>query len=210
MRTLLFLFLSALSLMCAVPFGSVMVTDGTNSWWTNTPYLSGGLTTAAGQSVSNVVVSGLMYRTTTLFTNLNGSGTLSNLGNVSIAGNVLTNAGSQVQAVWQGVMANSVANTQQFQIVFGSQTILDTGLQPASNSVFRAECWIIGTGSTAQRAFGHLEWGPSGLPGTLFTFTNSAVNIVQSNGVPTILALKSGALRAGAHTNTSFRVYYEP
>ncbi len=135
---------------------------------------------------------------------------MSNLASVTIAGNVLTNAGAMVYARWMGVMANSVVNTQQFQIVYGSQTVLDTGLQACSNTTFSADCWIISTGMTSQRAFGRLEWGPGGLLGSLFAFTNASVEIVQTNGINTTLALKGGARRVGAHTNTSFRVYYEP
>ena len=204
------IFCSYGQLVSTPPSGSVMVTDGVNSWWTNAPTLSGAVSITAGSSSSNLNVGGIIYRSTSLYTNLNGTGTMTNLGNAIIAGNMLTNAGSQIHALWQGVMANSVANTQRFQISFGSQTILDTGMQAASNTPFRAECWIVATGNTAQRSFSHLEWGPGGLLGTLFAFTNSAVDLVQSNGVSTVLALKGGAQRAGAHTNTSFRVYFEP
>lgn len=163
---------------------------------------------AAGNSTSNAVISGAMYAATTAFTNLNATGTMTNLANVSIPAHFMTNNLDALHAIWRGNMPLALANTNQFQIVFGSSTILDTGLQTASNTVFSAECWIVRTGNTSQHVEGRFEWGPGN--GAPFAFTNANLEIAETNGIATTLALKGGALRPGAHTNNFFRVWYEP
>jgi hypothetical protein len=162
----------------------------------------------AGQSTSNSWNGGTYYYGSGLFTNLNAAGTMSNLANVSIAAHVLTNNGDSIHAMWGGVMPSAAANTNQFQIIYGSQTIIDTGLQIASNTVFRAEVFINRTGNTAQHVEGRFEWGPGG--GVPFALTNANLELVQTNGIATLLALKGGARAVGAHTNNSFRVWFDP
>ncbi len=163
----------------------------------------------AGKSGTNAFVGGLYYQANLPFTNLNATpATLTNLGNVSIAGNTLTNVGDAILAIWGGKLANALANTNNFQIVYGSETILDTGLQIASNTTFRAEVIITRTGLTSQHAEGYFSWGPGGA--VPFVWTNTNVEITQTNGIETLLALRGASQRVGAHTNNSFRVYYEP
>jgi len=167
----------------------------------------------AGASVSNAPVGGTYFSSTGSFTNLNGvPGTLTNLGNVLIAGNVLTNNGDMVRAYWAGVGATAMQNTQNFQIVYGSATILDTGLQISSNILFRASVEITRTGNTALHVEAKFEWLPNllGATGVPWASTNVNREIVQTNGINTLLALRGSAQRVGAHTNNSFRVYYDP
>lgn len=161
-----------------------------------------------GPNQSNAVVSGLIGSSLTSFTNLNATGTLSNLANLLIPGNTLTNLADKLYAEWGGVMPSALENTNQFTIVYGSQTILDTGLQIASNTTFQAWCKIWRTGNTGQHAEAHFEWGPSGA--VPFAFTNANLELVQTNGINTRLALQGAARRVGAHTNTSFSVFYQP
>lgn len=171
-------------------------------------YANSNLFIQAGESVSNAIVGGKLFWSTTSFTNLNALSTLSNLANVSIAGNVLTNNGDVIHAKWGGVYANVFQNTNQFQIVFGSATILDTGLQSSSNSVWSGEVWITRTGNTAQHCEAYFDWGiGSGAP---FVRTNVNKEITETNGIATTLALKGGARIKAAHTNNSFVVWYEP
>lgn len=168
---------------------------------------NGAASVSAGNSESNAVISGAMFTTTGSFTNLNATGTMSNLANVTIPAHFMTNSLDTVHAIWRGTMPLAVPNTNQFQIVFGSSTILDTGLQTASNSVWQAECWITRTGNTSQHVEGRFEWGPgNGVP---FAFTNSNLEIAETNGIGTTLALLNGARRLGAVTNNFFRVWYE-
>ncbi len=163
----------------------------------------------AGKSGTNAFVGGLYYQSTTVFTNLNATpATLTNLANVSIAAHTLTNLGDTVLAIWGGKLANALANTNNFQIVYGSQTILDTGLQISSNTTFRAEVIITRTGDTAQHAEGYLSWGPGG--GVPWLWTNVNAELLQTNGVATSLALRGSSQRVGSMTNNSFRVYFEP
>src|SRR5207247_1008048 len=115
--------------------------------------------------------------------------------------------GDTVHLIGSGVMPAAAAETNQFQVTYGSQTPLDTGLQIASNTTFRAECWITRTGQTSQHFEGRFEWGPGG--GVPFTVTNVNLELTQTNGIATLLALKGGARSLGAHTNNFFRVWYE-
>jgi hypothetical protein len=173
-----------------------------------TLYASSNLLVKAGQSTSNVWAGGTYYWSTTSFTNLNGTpATFTNLGNVSIAAHVLTNNGDTIRATWGGRMQLAKVNTNNFKIVFGSETILDTGLQIASNCNFKAEVIITRTGNTSQHAEGWLAWGPNSVP---FVFTNSNIELVQTNGIATTLALQGASQAVGAHTNNSFRVYFDP
>lgn len=161
-----------------------------------------------GPNQSNAVVSGMIKYDGNSYTNLNAAGTLSNLASVLIPGNTLTNNGDSLRAEWGGVMPSAAANTNEFTIVYGSQTILDTGLQIASNTTFNAWCKIWRTGNTAQHAEAHFEWGPGGA--VPFAFTNVNLEIVQTNGINTTLALQGAARRVGAHTNNSLSVFYQP
>jgi len=159
-------------------------------------------------TASNNYSGGVIFKTLSSFTNLNAAGTLSNLAAVVVAANTLTNNGDTIRGDWGGVMPLATANTNQFTIVFGSQTILDTGLQIASNIVFRGWCEITRAGNTAQHAEAHFEWGPGGA--VPFAFTNVNLEISQTNGINTTLALQGAARRVGAHTNNFFRLSFEP
>ena len=156
-----------------------------------------------------MVMGGLYYFSTENYTNLNGTpGTLTNLGAATISGNTLTNTGDAFRAEWEGALQTSKENTNRFQIVYGSQTILDTGLQISSNATFNAWCKVRRlAGENAQRAYAHFEWG--GASGAPFAFTNATLDLVQTNGIDTVLALKGSAQAAGAHTNNSFQVFYQ-
>ncbi len=162
----------------------------------------------AGASVSNVFIGGTLHMRTTSSTNFSADGTFTNLSNVIIPAHTLTNAIDMIRADWGGKMADATANTNNFQIVYGSQTILDTGLNIASNCAFRAWVEITRTGNTAQHAEAHLEWGPGG--GVPFGYTNVNIEITQTNGINTTLALRGAARRLFAHTNNFMRVQYFP
>jgi hypothetical protein len=142
------------------------------------------------------------------FTNLNATGTLTNMGSVTVPGNSLTNNNRRVVGYWSGTFPAALANTNQFQIVFGSQTILDTGLQIASNCHWRCSVAISrANANTAQIADAWFQWGPGG--GAPFDFTNRIISLAQTNGIATLLALRHGARRVGAATNNYFRVNVE-
>jgi len=188
--------------------GNTVVFVDSNSVWTASNALARSMRVQSGSSASNAVVGGLMFFSTTAFTNLNAASTLSNLANYIVPAHTLTNNGDMVRGEWHIVMASALANTNEFTIGFGSQTILDTGLQIASNSTARGWVEITRTGNTSQHCDGHLEWGPGG--GAPFAFTNINLEIVQTNGIDTRLFMQGGARRVGAHTNNMFRVWSYP
>ena len=119
----------------------------------------------------------------------------------------LTNSADRLHAYWGGVLTTA-PNTNEFTIVFGSQTILDTGLLPVSNGTFRAECEIWRTGALSQHVEAFFDW--SGAAGAVWSRTNVNLELVQTNHIITTLALQGAARRAGSHTNNSFRVEYFP
>lgn len=148
---------------------------------------------------------GGVYSDNSAYTNLNAAGTMSNLASVTIAGNTLTNTGDAFYGEAEGRLRNTFVSTNQFQWVFGSQTILDTGAQAVSNMTFNGWCRVRRlAGTDAQRAYAHFEWGPGG--GVPFAFTNATVDLVQTNGIDTVFALKGGAFGLGSHTNNSFQL----
>ena len=162
----------------------------------------------AGVSTSNAFVGGTLYVVNTAYTNLNALSTLSNLANLSVPAHTITNNGDSLWATWGGIFPVATANTNQFQIVFGATTILDTGLQISSNCSFRASCQIYRTATSAQHAEGHFEWGPGG--GVPWAYTNSNLEMAVDTGAAQTLALKGAARRVGAHTNNSFMIEYKP
>jgi hypothetical protein len=167
------------------------------------------ITAVTGASTSNSFVGGVVYYSLASFTNLNNTpGTLTNLANVSLSGHSITNNGDTIYARWGGRLANAAANTNNFQIVYGGTTVLDTGLQVSSNCAFIAECRIIRSGTSAQHVEAALQWGPSG--GVPWAFTNVNLETTVNAGIAQTLALKGGATRVGAHTNNSFTVEFKP
>lgn len=186
--------------------GSGMQVNGTLNAKSN-------LVVRAGQSTSNAWVGGLVFSSTANFTNLNNvPGTLTNLGNIPIPANMLTNNGDFVSACWGGLGAHAMQNTQNFQIVYGSIVVLDTGLQISSNVLFRACIEITRTDNTSQHVEAKFEWLPNllGATGVPWTSTNRNIEVNQTNGIDTLLALRGSAQRVGAHTNNAFRVSYQP
>lgn len=164
----------------------------------------------AGWSSSNLIVGGTLAINGASFTNLNAApATFTNLASVSVPAHTLTNLSDRIRADWGGRDAGALANTNNFKIVYGSQTILDTGLQVSSNFTFRTWVEITRTGNTAQHAEAHFEWsGNTGVTGLPWAATNANVDLVQTNGIDTTLALQGSAQRVGAHTNNSFSVVW--
>lgn len=152
------------------------------------------------------VAGGLVYFDLGRYTNLNGTGTLTNLAAVTVPGNTLTNTGDALRGQWSGRMPLATANTNRFTIEYGSTVILDTGLLPASNTVFNAEVLIVRTGPSAQHVEAVFTWGPGN--GAAFIRTNVNMELTLANGIPQMLALRGAARRGGAHTNNSFFIQW--
>lgn len=152
------------------------------------------------------VAGGLVYFDLASYTNLNGTGTLTNLASVSLPAHVLTNTGDALRAQWGGKMPLATANTNRFTIELGSTVILDTGLLTASNTVFNAEVLIVRTGPSAQHVEAVFTWGPGN--GAPWIRTNVNVNLTLDNGVARNLSLRGAARRGGAHTNNSLFIQW--
>jgi len=147
------------------------------------------------------------FKNVTAFTNLNALGTLSNLANVSIPAHYFTN-GAALRLFASGSFTNNGVNTNELTLVYGSQTALDSGLQTASNGVWRMEALIQPLGVTSQRIDARLDW--SACQGVPFAVTNVVFFASQTNGIATTLALQGASRRSGGLTNDQFRVYWEP
>lgn len=172
-----------------------------------TLYASSNLLVKAGQSTSNAFVGGTTWFDQNSWTNHSAnSASLTNLSTNIVAAHVLTNNGDMVHIQWRIKLANSAVNTNQFQLVYGSETVLDTGLQTCSNGTCTADLWITRTGNTSQHADGRFEWGGSGFP---YVVTNNNVELVQTNGISTIFQLRVAARRPGSCTNNWTRKWYD-
>lgn len=152
------------------------------------------------------VAGGLVYFDLGKYTNLNGTGVLTNLATVIIPGHTLTNTGDALRGQWGGKMANGLANTNRFTIEFGSDVILDTGLQIASNTTWQAEVLIVRTGLSSCHAEAFFAWGPGG--GVPFSRTNVNAELSTANGIARRLSLNGASRRGGAHTNNSFFIQW--
>lgn len=132
-----------------------------------------------------------------------------NLATNNILAHTLTNNNDAVVYEAFGQMSNLLPGTNRFAIVYGSQTILDTGAQTWSNTTYRVRATIVRTGNTAQAYNAEFEVG--GVPvGSPFVLTNSAGTTVQTNGINTLLVLQTTSSANGALTNFANRLKLEP
>ncbi len=166
-----------------------------------------GLRLRAGQSASNIWVAGTMFIDTSSLTNCCGITTLTNMHSATIPGNVLTNNGDTIRWSIAGRMATGLASTNNIAVVFGSQTVLDTGLQIASNRMWTATGTITRTGNTSQR-FESTLWWPGA--GSFAISTNLVGDIAQTNGIDTVLSVRGASRRVAVLTNMLLKVVYEP
>lgn len=166
-----------------------------------------GLRLRVGQSVSNAWVGGVMFVDTSSYTNCCNTTALTNMGQVVIPGNTLTNNGDVIRWQIAGQMANALATTNNVAVVFGSQDVLNTGLQIASNRMWTATGTITRTGNTSQRVESTLHWPGAG---TFAIATNFVSTIAQTNGINTTLFVQGASRRGAVLTNMLLRVIYEP
>lgn len=183
---------------------------GTNSFGaTSITNLAGVPLVIKGPGGSNGAVAGLIYSSMLLYTNLGTApATLTNMGNVVIAGHTLTNTGDAIRFEADIAMPSATVNTNQFKLVFGSTTLMDTGLIPASNGPVHITGKITRTGNTAQHFRGALSFTTPG-QGSLVS-TNVNIELAETNGINTTFALQGASRRAGGATNNAFFVWYEP
>lgn len=127
-----------------------------------------------------------------------------NLISYSVGAHVLTNTNDRLMFRASGRFA-ATANAKQIKVVYGSQTVLDTGSQIVNSGSWTIEGEIIRTGNTSQSV--NAEFHGAGV--TLFTTANS-VDLAQTNGIATILKLTGTAAGDGDITNRTLVVTWHP
>jgi len=171
------------------------------------PYKIINLLTPAGFSRTNAIVGGTVHKIIGYFTNLNADITVfTNLATNTISGHTLTNNGDELRFYAAGT---ALAGTNNWRIIYGSQTILDTGNQTNLTSNYSIEGTITRTGNTEQFCNVIFQWGPGA--GVAWVFTNNLVYTSQTNGnAATGLSLQGSSRRVGGITNNYFRLDYLP
>lgn len=165
-----------------------------------------GVAIVTATNVANFsVAGGLIYFDLNSYTNLSGSGALTNLSQVILPAHTLTNFADSIYMEWPVVLPNA-PNTNRFTIELGSIVLLDTGLQICSNTTVNASARITRTGNSSQRCEATISWGPGG--GVPFHFTNRITDQTLDNGVSRRLSLNGAARRGGAHTNLGMRIVW--
>jgi hypothetical protein len=137
-----------------------------------------------------------------------------NLVSITIPAHTLSNLNSSLIIEASGSMAAATAGTNQIRILFGSQVLMDTGLQTASNGWYRIRATISSSALTAGftnqfTTADHFWWG-TGVTGMPFRDTNFNTWTTQTNGINTTLSLATTSRRNGGITNESFRVRWVP
>ena len=166
------------------------------------------LTVRAGGSSSNVTVDGVLYSQT--FPIANAGVAATNLFSTTLAANTLGTVNSRVEWFGSGAMAALTAGTNQIQVIYGSQTILDTGLQTASNGWYQVSGTISSSGLTAgatnQYCKAKLDWWGTGVTGIPYITTNVNIWLTQTNSIDTTFKLVTTSRRNGGITNELFYI----
>ena len=163
----------------------------------------------AGQSASNAMVGGRLFTYVVAagggYTNCCASGDITNASQANISGHTLTNAGDQLLMRASGTYSTT-GQSKGVQAVFGSQTMLDTGLQAVSNGTWRVEARIYAISGTAQYYEAHAHWDRAVGGGQ----TNVSGRLSQTNGIDTILKMRLQANVVSSVTNEMMTVDYIP
>jgi hypothetical protein len=173
---------------------------------TNTAYVR------AGQSESNGVVGGLLYKKVTIpaNTNLNTTiGTFTNAGQFIIRGHTMTNDGDSVITKWRGRI---LAGTNSFKLVYGYETALATGSFTNTDTAFEAGMEVTRTASVGGLVHAYVNFvGAIGSltaePGSYIS-TNWVLSCTNGAHVTNVLQIASN--RAGCISNNFMRVDWEP
>jgi hypothetical protein len=202
-----------LSMRCAVtPNG------GTNvyvSWTTTSPNPQRGSISlvAAGQSPSNAVVGGTLYKAITVpaFTNLNATiATFTNAAFYITPAHTLTNNGDSIETIWRG---NANAGTNNIKMIYGMSTILDTGTFTNGITGWEAGMEITRTGNTSAHIDAWVDFQQSTAAAVIANggkFRTSLDLTVITNGIGLTNLLQLASNRAGCISNNYMRVSYDP
>jgi hypothetical protein len=169
--------------------------------------LATNLAVNAGGGTSNAFVGGIMWTDTARYTNCCPGAVLTNMNQFTVPGNTLTNDGDAIRWWIAGRMVSAIASTNEIAVLFGASTVLDTGLQIASNRQWTATGTITRTGVSSQRIESTFWWPGAG---TAWTFTNMVTDIAETCGANTILKVQGASRRVSTLTNMLLKVAYEP
>lgn len=122
----------------------------------------------------------------------------------TVPAHVLTNNNDRLTFRASGRFA-ATANAKQIKVVYGSETILDTGSQIVNSGAWTIEGEIIRTGNTSQSVNAEFH----GAGESLFT-TASSLDLAQTNNISTVLKLTSTAAGDGDVTNRSLTITWHP
>jgi hypothetical protein len=162
----------------------------------------------ASNTDSNAAVMATIWTGYSAIANPTSNGTAAAIYSFTIpSGSLFVQNGDTLFFESAGTMPTAQANTNQFTLVFGSTTILDTGLQTVSNGTYHVSATITRTGDTAGYVRARCEWGVAGAP---FSTTNAVLSIAETNTVDTVLSFNSTARRQGSHTNLFAQIQWKP
>lgn len=172
---------------------------------TNDATSSGGLRILTpNASGSNAWVGGTYYILNQGYTNRAGDAVLTNAAALTVPANMLTNTYDAVEVNISGSAQQATATTNQIKVLYGSETLLDSGLLGLSNSAWRCQIYINRTGNSNQ-IYQATLWGgtPSGV-------TNFTGGLFQTNGIATTLQVQLASRKPGGITNDFINAKYWP
>lgn len=127
-----------------------------------------------------------------------------NLQAVTIGAHVLTNNQERLLVRASGRFA-ATSDAKEVKLVFGSETIFASGSQVANTGAWTLDAEIIRTGNTSQSVNASFHGGTN----TAF-ITESSLDLVQTNGVATVLKITGTVAGDGGITNRSLTVTWMP
>lgn len=199
------------ALITLFTFAAVTCQAATLTIWTNltaTPLLlpDDGIVIYRGTNppflvrASNFV--SLIQLDTTQYTNW-AEGGLTNMSAVTVPGNTMTNDGEGIIFTAAGDMKATGIGTNTFQVVWGSKTLFSTGALVNSNASWVITGKIIRTGNTNAIAMTEGWW----TGGATYHRTNAVeINVWETNGIDTVLAIKATSTDPMSVTQQVFRV----
>lgn len=164
-----------------------------------------------GSTTSNASVGGQYFFDLNPYTNFSPTiTTFTNLAVIPVPGNTLTNNGDAVRLFWSGKLINAIASTNNFQIVTGALTPLDTGIQILSNGSFSCEVTLTRRGNSSILFNGAFTFiaDCQGI-GTNIVHSRRSI-LVLDCGTNNSFALRGSARRNFVQTNDFARAEYLP
>lgn len=164
---------------------------------------AGDIAVQAGMSTSNAWVGGMIYYNFSSLTNCCAGGTTTNLAPMLSAGGMLTNNGDTLEFVATGRFSLT-GQSKRLIVNYGSQALLDSGLQAVSNGAWRIDGFITRVGPESQYYQASLRWDRGVMGGG----TNSSGRLVQTNWLGMILQVQGAANVVSSITNEMFWARY--